>query len=106
MNLILVLESWLNKTKYGILKNKKWLDKTPNDLGMLGTTFKEALVYAQWDEDGSHTDYETNREVFHQKGEYKLNDENKFYMETLGDREIHGKQILSPIDVLTKDGSF
>jgi hypothetical protein len=27
-------------------------------------------------------------------------------METLGDREIYGKQILSPLDILSKDGSF
>jgi hypothetical protein len=49
-------------------KNEKWLDKSPNDIGFLGTAFKEPLVYAQWDEDGMHFDEEMQREVFHQKG--------------------------------------
>lgn len=94
------------KSKIWDTKKGEWRDKTPNDLGFLGTALSETLVFAQWDEDGTHFDEELGRDVTHKKGQYKLNDENKFYTETLGDREIYSKQILSPLDVLTKDGSF
>ena len=87
-------------------KEGKFLDKTANDLGLLGSLFGETMVYAQWDEDGVHTDPSTGREVKHRKGENKLNPDGNFYIETLGDREIYGKQVVNPTDLITTDGSY
>lgn len=86
--------------------NNKWLDSTPNSLGFFGTTFNDSLVYAQWDTDGTHTDPETGRLIKHTKGEYKTNQDGQFYTETLNGREIYNKQVVSPFDVISKDGSF
>ena len=63
------------------------------------------MVYAQYDDDGIHKDLATGREVKHTKGEYKLNDSGHFYSETLGDRDINGKQIVNPTDLITTDES-
>lgn len=89
---------WDNKTN-------KWLDKSPNDLGFFGNLMKDPLVYAQWDEDGIHVDSLTGATIRHKKGEYKVNDSGNFYTETLGDREIYGKQVVSSFDVITRDNS-
>ena len=86
-------------------KNQKWTDKSANDLGFFGSLFKEPLVYAQWEEDGFHEDLLTGLNSKHAKGEYKTNETGDFYTETLGDRDIHGKNVLSIFDVLTKDNS-
>ncbi len=87
-------------------KEGKFLDKSANDLGLLGSLFGETMVYAQWDDEGSHVDPITGREVRHKKGENKLNKDGNFYIETLGDREIYGKQVVNPTDLITTDGSY
>ena len=87
-------------------KTNTWKKETPNDLGLLGSIFSEPLVYAQWDEDGMHIDKETNREILHKKGEYKVDDNGKYFTETLGDREIYGKQAVASSDLLTKEGTW
>lgn len=87
-------------------KKGYFLDKTANDLGLLGSLFGETMVYAQWDEDGPHVDPFTNRTVQHKKGDYKLNKAGEFYIETLGDREIYGKQVVNPTDLITTDDSY
>jgi len=81
------------------------LDYTPNDSGFFGTIFSPSAVLAQYDEDGEHYDADLGRNVKHGKGEYKYNDAGKPYYETLGNREIYGKQSLGAFDVLTEDGS-
>ena len=87
-------------------KNEKWLEETPNDLGFFGNLMKDPLVYAQWDEDGMHSDEMTGGLIRHKKGEYKTNDSGNFYTETLGNREIYGKQVVSSFDLITKDTSI
>lgn len=84
----------------------KFLDKSANDLGLFGSIFNKTLVYAQWDDDGTNIDPFSGREVKHQKGEYKLNPEGNFYIETLGDRDVAGKQVVNPTDLITTDGSY
>lgn len=79
-------------------------DESPND-AWLGRNWFQPVALAQWDSDDYHIDPETNRKVWHKKGELKLNDEGTYYYEKLGSREPYGRQILSPFDVLTTDGS-
>jgi hypothetical protein len=57
---------------------------------------------ATYDEDVF--DPETGQKI-HSKGEYKLNDAGTYYYETLGGRDVYGKQVLNKMNVLTTDGS-
>lgn len=81
----------------------KW-EESPNEKGFFGDFF-DTKVLATYDSDGTHTDLITGQEVAHKKGDYKINHNGTFYYESLGDRDIYGKQVLSKFDVLTKDGS-
>lgn len=92
------------KNHYFDSKSGTWSDKTPNDLGALGVLTNDTLVLAQWDEDGYHEDIDGNK-IKHSKGDYKVDDNGKFYYETLNGREYYGKQVLGVLDVLTTDGS-
>lgn len=64
----------------------------------------QPYVMATYDEEGDHVDPITGEIVHHEKGEYKLNDKGTYYYETLGNRSILGKDILSALDTLTIDG--
>lgn len=86
-------------------KTGKEFDFTPNDLGYFGSLKNETLVYASYDEDGIHIDESTGRELSHKKGEWKKNKVGKYYTENLGDREVYGKQVVNPTDLITVDGS-
>lgn len=78
-------------------------DWTPNDWGGLKAITRPTLVLAQWDDDGEH---EVNgRIVSHKKGDLKFNEFGDTYYETLGNREIAGKDILHVSDTLTVDNS-
>ena len=92
--------------KYFDFTTGEWSEKSVSDLNIFQKFFGDTLVYAQWDEDGIHTDPETNRIVEHKKGDWKISDDGNFYLETLGKREIYGKQVVNPTDLLTVDGSF
>lgn len=84
-------------------ETQEFEDWTPNDWGGLKAITRPTLVMAQWDEDGTH---EVNgRIVAHQKGEYKFNENGDPYYETLGDRDVAGKDILHISDTFTVDGS-
>lgn len=77
---------------------------SPNDKGGLfsGLTMP-TLVLAKWEEDGTH---EWNGRIFnHKKGDLKYNDLGDPYYETLGGRDVEGKDLLHYSDVLTTDGS-
>lgn len=87
-------------------KNNKFLDESANDRGLLGKLFSETLVYAQWDADGVHYDPNYGVNVNHKKGDWKYDNDGNLYTETLGNREIYGRKVLNPMDVLTTDGSF
>lgn len=83
--------------------NNKWVD-SPNDDGFFGNFF-DTKVLATFDSDGVHTDPITGQQVEHKKGQKKLNENGTYYYETLGNRDIYGKDVLSKFDVITKDGS-
>lgn len=67
--------------------------------------FTDTLVLAQWDEDGTHTDYFTGQEVKHAKGDLKLNDEGTYYYEKLAGRDVYGRRVLNKLNVLTTEDS-
>lgn len=81
----------------------KFENWTPNDWGGLSAITRPTLVLAQWDEDGEHI--VDNRTVTHKKGDLKFNDYGDPYYETLGSRDLTGKDILHIADTLTVDGS-
>lgn len=66
--------------------------------------FKEPLVLATYDEDGTHEDPMSGQLVEHKKGQPKINDDGKYFYETLNGRSLAGKQVLSKFDTLTVDG--
>lgn len=80
--------------KYLDSPNESWWDN-----------FWNPKVYAQWDADGTHIDPITGQQTEHKKGDYILNENGTYYTETLGDRNIYGRQVLSGFDTLTTDGS-
>lgn len=85
--------------------NNKWLDKSASDLGLFGSLFGDTMVYAQWDKDGDTKDPISGRTVKHKKGEWKYDEDGSLYVETLGGREIYGKQVVNPTDLITKEGT-
>lgn len=87
-------------------KTGQWSELSANDKNIFDKFFGETLVYAQWDEDGTHLDPESGRTVNHKKGDWKTDDDGNLYLETLGNRELYGKQVVNPMDMLTTDGSF
>lgn len=85
-------------------ENGNILDWTPNDKGFLKGLFRPTMVLATYDEDGYYT--ENGREVFHHKGEYKLDERTGDpYYEILGDRDAYDKETLHFWDTITKDDS-
>ena len=80
-------------------KTGEWKD-SPND--SFFSNFFDTLVLATYDEDVF--DPETGQKI-HSKGEYKLNEAGTYYYETLGGRDVYGKQVLNKMNVLTTDGS-
>lgn len=87
-------------------EKQTWTD-SPNSSGLRRNWFKP-LVMATYDYDVDAQGRPTLDEskVVHKKGEYKINPETgTYYYETLGNREVYGKQVLSPFDVITTDGS-
>lgn len=92
-----------NKT-YDVVTNQ-WID-SPNDQGFLGN-LKETKVLAQYDYDVDINGNQTNdpSQAVHHKGELKLNYKGQPYYETLGDRSVYGRQVLSAFNTITVDGS-
>lgn len=83
-----------------------WSEVSANDMGLLDKFFGDTLVYGQYDEDGFHDDQRTGRSVQHKKGEWKYDEDGNLFLEKLGDREIYGRQVVNPLDMLTDDGSL
>lgn len=87
-------------------KTGEW-EESPNDSWLLRDWF-DPVVMATYDYDvdanGNPTSVES--EIVHRKGEYKINPETgTYYYEKLNGRTPYGKQVLSPFDILTRDGS-
>lgn len=87
-------------------KNNKWLDETPESMSFFKKMFGETLVYAQWDENGTHVDPMTGQEVQHYKGQRKTDENGNYYTELIGDRELLDKKVVSVSDILTKEDSW
>jgi len=85
--------------------SNKFLDKSANDLGLFGAYSNDTLVYAQYDADEEKLDSTTGRMVKHRKGEPKLDPDGNYYTETLAGRDIAGKQVVNPTDLITVDGN-
>lgn len=85
---------------------KTWSKESANDLSVFDKFFGDTLVYAQYDEEGTHIDPETGRQIKHKIGDWKVNEDGNLFLEKLGKREIYGKQIVNSMDLLTTDGSF
>lgn len=73
---------------------------SPND-SFFSNLFN-TLVLASYDDDV--VDPKTG-EVLHKKGELKYNEDGLPYYETLSGRDVHDKQVLNKMNVLTTDGS-
>lgn len=90
----------------------QFVDYSPNDHALLQNPiewakdiFKDPLVLAVWDEDGEHEDPVTGEIKQHVKGDRKLDENGKYYYETLNGRSLAGKEVLSGFDTLTVDGT-
>lgn len=91
----------------------KYLDTSVNDnslfknpIAWISQLWKDPVVYATWDDDGTHTDPITGQTVSHKKGEFRVNESGDYFTETLGGRNIRGKQIVSVLDNITEDTSY
>lgn len=73
---------------------------SPND--SFFSNYFNTLVLAQYDEDV--VDKKTGQ-VIHEKGSLKYNENGLPYYEELAGRDVHGRQVLNKMDVLTTDGS-
>lgn len=73
---------------------------SPNDSFFYN--YFNTLVLAQYDEDV--IDPKT-KQVIHEKGSLKYNEDGLPYYEELAGRDVHGRQVLNKMDVLTTDGS-
>lgn len=73
---------------------------SPND--SFFSNYFNTLVLAQYDEDV--IDPKTGQ-VIHEKGSLKYNKDGLPYYEELAGRDVHGRQVLNKMDVLTTDGS-
>lgn len=87
-------------------KTGKWTD-SPNETWF--DNFLNPKVLAQWDfnadENGNPTN-DPNKIVYH-KGDKKIDPTTgTYYYETLGNRDIYGREVLSGFDTLTTDGSI
>lgn len=81
------------------------MDKSANELSFFDKFFKETLVYAKYDEDTTELDALTHQTIEHKKGDWKFDEDGNIFIETLGKREIYGKEIVNPLDLITVDGS-
>lgn len=75
-----------------------------NPIEWIKDQFRDPLVLATYDEDGTHVDPITGIVQQHKKGDAKLNDKGTYYYETLGGRSVLGKEVLSVFDTFTVDG--
>lgn len=92
--------------------NDTFLEYSPNDHALFSNPlqwfkdiFKEPLVLAAYDEDEEYLDPFDNQIKVHKKGDLKVNEQGKYYYETLNGRSLAGKKVLSGFDNLTIDGS-
>lgn len=81
------------------IETGQWSD-SPNE--SFFDNFFNTLVLATYEEDIFD---EKTGEKIHSKGQYKLNENGLPYYETLGGRDVYGKQVLNKMNIITTDGS-
>ena len=87
-------------------KTGKWLE-SPNERWW--NNFLNPKVLAQWDFDADENGNPTNdkNKIVYHKGEKKIDPvTGTYYYESLGGRNIYGRDVLSGFDTLTTDGSL
>jgi hypothetical protein len=52
--------------------------------------FNEPLVLAKYESEGTHIDPFTGKEIKHAKGDLRINDQGKYFYETLDGRSLSG----------------
>lgn len=87
-------------------EKQQWMDTTPEDLGFWGTTFETPIVLARYDEDTIIENPKTGVKTQKFKGELKLDENGLPYYETLGNRNPHNRELLSPFSVITREDSW
>lgn len=118
-------DGWINEINESQLSNREraqknevydhatgqYLQYTPNEHSLTNNPiewfkdiFKEPLVLAKYDQEGTHTDPFTGKEIKHAKGDLRINDQGKYFYETLDGRSLAGQDVLSGFDTLTIDG--
>lgn len=93
-------------------KTGKYLDKSVNDISFtespleyFKSIFDGPLVYATYNENGTHIDPYTKQEVEHKKGDWRLNEDGQYYTETLNGESVVGKEVVSIGDYVTPENS-
>ena len=100
------------KSKIYDSKTGQFLNKSVDDISFtespleyFKSLFSEPLVYATYNEDGTHIDPFTKQEVQHYKGEWKLNEDGEYYTETLNGQSLLDKEVVSAGDYVTPENS-
>lgn len=91
---------------------KKERDYSANDASLFSNPFRwfkelfsEPLVLATYDQDEDSINPISGQMEHHKKGEKKVNNKGEYFLETLGGRNVIGKQFLSMGDIITSDTS-
>lgn len=83
-------------------ENGNVLDWSPNDKGgFLKGLLRPSAALAIYDEDGYHM--EDGVQVFHHKGDYKLDEKGDPYYELIGNKSLYGRETLHYWDTITDD---
>ena len=87
-------------------KTGQFLNETPEDQKLLDKAFGRTLKYAIWEEQGTHIDPETGDLVMHEAGEWKTDENGKYYTEIMYDEQLGSARVVSFEDILTKEDSI
>lgn len=103
---------WAQNSKIKDTATGEFLDVSVNDISLFNdpmayfkSLWDEPLVYATYDEDVTEIDPISGKEIKHKKGEWKVNDEGEYYVETLNGRSLTDKTVVSATDYITSDFS-
>lgn len=90
----------------GTFSNDTLVDRalSVSPLKWMKELFASPIVYATYDDNGTHIDQITGEKVKHQKGQFKLNAFGEPYTEKLNGNSLIGKEVVSVFDNLTVDG--
>lgn len=87
-------------------ENKQWLEDSAEGQNIFKKLFGQTLVYATYDQDGTQENPVTGEVGYHYKGERITDEFGDYFTETLGNRELLSKEVVSIQDILTKEDSI